>query len=47
MRCRPSEVMDEDEADIQLWQLWDKVESLVSKRERDRQQNAAKRNRGR
>lgn len=35
--------MDEDEADIQLWQLWDKVESLVSKRERDRQQNEARR----
>lgn len=32
MRCRPSEVRAEDENDVALWILWDKVEALVSAR---------------
>lgn len=34
MRCRPSEVRAEDENDVALWILWDKIEALVTARNR-------------
>lgn len=34
MRCRPSEVLLEDERDIDLWILYSNVEAMVAERNR-------------
>ena len=46
MRCRPSEVDEEDADDVNLWLIADRVEAMVRERAQRRAQSRAA-NRGR
>ena len=45
MGCRPSEVREESDVDVELWMLYDRVTGLVSEREQRKREAEAKRGR--